>query len=526
MSAQTNRNNLICSVSDLNKNFVNFVALKNVNLTILEGEKIGLVGANGSGKTTLLKILAKLMPADSGVINIPKSLKVAYIPQEFHVHHDSTVKDFIYSLGTVAEGELFTLLGRLELNPNLLERQMSNLSGGEKTKIGLLRILLSDFDFYLLDEPTNNLDLKALAILEKFVKDSAKTFLIISHDREFLDQTVGKIAEINEHNHSLKVFAGNFTAYREQREADIEREWSKYNDKMQQAGKMEIDMDNKFSWMKKIEKVRFGIRDLPKNEKEKGCAAYLRDKEAKAGRRLRVAKDRLEKFEEDTEDIEKPKELLPLHVNFEIDKRSGDKVFEVKDVTKKFKNHSLGPINLEVTYGDRILITGNNGSGKTTLLKIILGQVKPDAGEIKTGQSIQLGYLPQTEDFLPENTLLEEFMKHTEIEEGTGRKLLNRFRLTVDDVHKKISQLSSGERSRLTLAIIMTRKANCLILDEPSNHLDLEVLSELEKALKDYKGTLIVVSHDRYFVKRVGFDIMLELQDGELTHFRHRHLVV
>jgi ATPase subunit of ABC transporter with duplicated ATPase domains len=464
------------------------------------------------------------MPADSGVINIPKSLKVAYIPQEFHTHHDSTVKDFINSLGTVAnpsaDGELFTLLGRLELNPNLLERQMSNLSGGEKTKIGLLRILLSDFDFYLLDEPTNNLDLKALAILEKFVKDSAKTFLIISHDREFLDQTVGKIAEISEHTHSLKVFDGNFTAYREQKEADIEKAWDKYNDKVGQTEKLKKNTEDKFDWMKKIEKSRFNIRNLPKNEKEKGCAADLRDREAKAGHRLRVAKSRLERFQEDNEDIEKPKELLPLHVDFEIDKRSGDKVFEIKKVVKKFVNHTLGPIDLNVTYGDRILITGGNGSGKTTLIKIILGQTKADSGEIKTGQGIQLGYLPQTEDFLRENTLLQEFLKHVEIEEGVGRRLLNRFRLTADDVHKKISELSSGERSRLTLAIIMAKKANCLILDEPSNHLDLEVLNELEKALKEYKGTLIVVSHDRYFVKRVGFDIMLELRNGELTYFR------
>jgi ATPase subunit of ABC transporter with duplicated ATPase domains len=512
MSSKT----LICSASDINKNFGNFIALKNINLTILEGEKIGLVGGNGSGKTTLLKILAKLISADNGVINIPKSIKVAYIPQEFHPHHHSSVRDFISSLAEISEPELFTLLGRLGLHPSLLDRQMSNLSGGEKTKIGLLRILLTDFDLYLLDEPTNNLDLGALALLEKFVKESSKTFLIISHDREFLDQTVGKIAEINEQTHSLKIYDGNFTSYREEKEADLERQWDKYSDKVEQVEKMAKETKDKLSWMKKIEKARFGIRDLPKNEKEKGCAAVLRDKEAKAGRRARVAKDRLERFQEDTEDIEKPKELLPLHVNFEIEERSGDKVFEVKDIVKKFANHTLGPIDLKVTYGDRILITGGNGSGKTTLIKIILGQTKADSGEIITGQNIRLGYLPQAEDFLAEATVLEEFMKYTEIEQGIGRRLLNRFRLTADDVHKKISELSSGERSRLTLAIIMTRKANCLILDEPSNHLDLEVLNELEKALKDYKGTLIVVSHDRYFVKRVGFSTEFELKDGQL----------
>ena len=512
---------LICSTADINKNFVNFIALKNINLTILEGEKIGLVGGNGSGKTTLLKILAKLISVDSGTVNIPKAVKVAYIPQEFHSHYNMTVRDFVSSLSKIAESDLFTLLGRLELHPSLLDRQMSNLSGGEKTKVGLLRILLSDFDFYLLDEPTNNLDLKALAVLEKFVKESKKTFLIISHDREFLDQTVEKIAEINEQSHSLKIYDGNFTHYRDEKEADLERQWNKYSDKVGQTEKMIKETKDKLSWMKKIEKVRFGIRDLPKNEKEKGCAAVLRDKEAKAGRRARVAKDRLERFIDKTEDVEKPKELLPLQVNFEIKERSGDKVFEVKNVTKKFANHELAPMNLNVTYGDRILITGGNGAGKTTLLKIILGQIKPDSGEVKVGKNIQLGYLPQTEDFLPDATILEEFLKHTETEQGIGRRLLNRFRLTADDVHKKISDLSSGERSRLTLAIIMTRKANCLVLDEPSNHLDLELLTELQKALRKYEGTLIVVSHDRYFIKRVGFKTVYELSNGELKSIKN-----
>jgi ATPase subunit of ABC transporter with duplicated ATPase domains len=214
------------------------------------------------------------------------------------------------------------------------------------------------------------------------------------------------------------------------------------------------------------------------------------------------------------EELEKPKHVLPLEVRFELEERSGDKVFELTNVTKKLPEHNLGPINLTIQYGDRILILGNNGSGKSTLIKLLLGSLTPDSGEVIKGTKLNIGYLPQEEDFNADATLREEFLRLTEVEEGMGRRTLNRFKLSENDVHKKVSELSSGEKSRLMLAIIMANKVNCLILDEPSNHIDLEVLESLEEALKDYKGTLILVSHDRYLIKRIDITTTLVLENG------------
>ncbi len=515
-------NKPIVSCVDVGKTYENFVVLQHVDFSIQAGEKCGLVGANGSGKSTLLKIISGQVKNDTGIVTVTKYVRIPYIKQDFSGHNEMLASEFVSSLVVggkeVPEHEIFSILSDLRLEASILTRRMEELSGGEKTKLGLVRILLSDYDFYLLDEPTNNLDIHALNVLEKFMKESSKCFLIVSHDREFLDKTVDKIIEISEHTRSAKVYDGNFSAYLLERAHMIERQWIAYSDKVEKQEKLEKNMEAKLGWMNEIDQKRFNIRNLPIHEREKGVAAELRDSAGRMGHRAKVAKNKVERFKKNTEEIEKPKELLALKVDFQVDKRSGDKVFELEAVTKRMPNLTLGPINLSVQYGNRILISGENGAGKSTLIKIMLGQLQPDSGEVKSGDAVSIGYVPQQEDFLPDATVLEEFLRHTKIEEGIGRRSLNRFRITADDVKKKMNELSSGERSRLILAIIMANKHNCLILDEPSNHLDLEVLEEFEEALARFEGTIVAVSHDRYFIKKIKLHTVYMLEDGKLTN--------
>ncbi len=461
------QNKPIISVTNLNKSFDNFAVFKHADFSVQQGEKIGLVGSNGSGKSTLLKILNGSVKSDEGSISISKGVDIGYIPQEFDA---------------------------------------DNLSGGEKTKKALAKIFLSKNDLLLLDEPTNNLDIEGLETLEKFVRESSKTFLIVSHDREFLDRTVNRIFEIDEVDKKLRIYDGNFSSYLQARNARIEKEWAEYSDSVEGRKHLEKTVEEKLKRADEISRNK-----LPDNDKMQGKT------KVEWGQRIfqrgaRLLKNRLE----NTETLEKPKEFLPLNINFEVEERSGDKVLELVSITKKMPSQTLGPINLMVQYGDKILITGENGSGKTTLLKMIMGEVPPDSGEIKNGTNLKIGYLPQQEDFISEAKVKDEFIRHTKIEEGLARKILNRFKLSTEDVNKKIKDLSSGERSRLIIATIMAQKVNCLILDEPSNHLDLQALESLEYAVKSFKGTLILVSHDRYFIKQIKPLKLLALDKGRI----------
>lgn len=462
------QNKPIIGATNLSKSFDNFAVFKHADFSIQKGEKIGLVGSNGSGKSTLLKILNGLIKPDEGSITISKGIDIGYIPQEFDA---------------------------------------DNLSGGEKTKKALAKIFSSPNDLLLLDEPTNNLDIEGLETLEKFVKESDKTFLIVSHDREFLDRTVSRIFEIDEIDKKLRIYDGNFSSYLQARNARIEKEWAEYNDSVEDKKRLEKTVEEKLKRADEISRSK-----LPDNDKMQGKT------KVEWGQRIfqrgaKLLKNRLE----NTETLEKPKEFLPLNINFEIGERSGDKVLELISVTKKMPIQTLGPINLLIQYGDKILITGENGSGKTTLLKMIMGEVLSDSGEIKHGTNLKIGYLPQQEDFISEAKVKDEFIRHTKIEEGLSRRILNRFKLSAEDVNKKVKELSSGERSRLIIATIMAQKVNCLILDEPSNHLDLQALESLEYAVKNFEGTLILVSHDRYFIKQIKPLKSFVIEDGKMV---------
>ncbi|MCX6716656.1 MAG: ABC-F family ATP-binding cassette domain-containing protein [Candidatus Taylorbacteria bacterium] len=459
--------NTIFSCSHISKKFDQTEVLRDVSFTVAKNEKIGLVGANGSGKSTLLKIIAGLLEKDGGVINCSKKIKIEYLPQ---IH-----------LGTENE----------------------NLSGGEIAKKILQNIMVSTADLFILDEPTNNLDEDGLRMVENLVLKSSKAFLIVSHDRMFLDNTVTKIVEIDHKTKSSYIYDGNYSEYAKERKAKIERLWKEYSEKVEKVERLHSSLVERVNWVREIENKRFDNKNLPMHEKEKPQAAYLRDKEGRAGRRAKVMKDRLEKYQEETEEIKKPYDGLPLKVVFE-NERGGVKVFEIKDVVKEIGDKKIGPVNLRITYGDRLHIVGKNGAGKTTLLKMLLGEILPTKGVIERGENVKIGYISQERWFnRTDKRVIREFLDITEIPEPDARQILNRFKITEDDVKKHISELSPGEYSRVLIAELVAMKPNCIILDEPSNHLDLEVLEELESGLEKYEGTLIVVSHDRYFVQKI-----------------------
>jgi macrolide transport system ATP-binding/permease protein len=461
-----NKRPVVLSCRHLKKSFGNTDVLKDITFSIRRGERVGVVGPNGSGKSTLFMLLANLLEADSGTVNYGKGVIRAYLPQ---VHEEE------------------------------------ELSGGEVARKVLKPIMDSKADIFLLDEPTNNLDVSGLEMVEKFVNESSSAFLIISHDRMFLDHTVSKIIELDQYSKTAYVYEGNYSSYIEERDARIERSWSKYNDSQEKTQKLSREVDQRLSWMKKIEQKRLSIRKFHKNENDKPVAAILRDKEAKAGRRARLIKDRLEAHIEKTSStIEKPVRELPLRINFEP-ARGSTKVFDLVQVTKKAGAKVIGPVNTRIQYGDRVHITGENGAGKSTLLKIILGELSPDTGEIIRGENVHIGYIEQSKnEGASDQTALEHFIGKAELDQTNARKILNRFRISAEDVKKEVGQLSPGEYSRLVISELVALQPNCIILDEPSNHLDLEVLEELEGGLMDFLGTLIVVSHDRYFVEKIS----------------------
>jgi pleuromutilin/lincosamide/streptogramin A transport system ATP-binding/permease protein len=464
-----NQQSVIFSCSHISKKFDLIEILKDISFTISKNEKVGLVGQNGSGKSTLLKIIAKLLEKDNGVISYSKQLKIEYLPQ---IH---------------LEGE--------------------KLSGGEIAKKILLPIMSSDADLFILDEPTNNLDLDGLNMLENFIGKSNKAFLIVSHDRAFLDRIVTKIVEIDIITKSSYIYDGNYSNYTEERKAKIERQWKEYGDKIEKTEKITENVELKSDWLKNIESKKKG-KKLKENDSQN---AHWKSADGKAARRLKVMKNRLERFEENSSEIVKPRHGLPLKVIFDNENGSV-KVFNIKEVEKKIGKRKIGPINLSVRYGDRLHIIGNNGTGKTTLLKMITGETEADSGIIEKGENVIVGYISQ-ERWLnrSDKIVIDEFLEITKMTETEARKLLNRFRITTEDIKKHISLLSPGEYSRLIIAELVAIKPNCIILDEPSNHLDLEAIEELETGLKEYKGTLIVVSHDRYFVEKIGLNKTFDL---------------
>ncbi len=522
---------MILSCKNIQKAYAENEILQDVTFSVDEGEKVAIVGVNGAGKTTLFKIITGEQSADNGEIVMQKGACIGYLAQIANVSSTQNVYDEMLSVfadivmleesirkleqqmahqsgaelektmakyteacetfekknGYEYKSRLRGVLRGLGFLESDWDRLVDTLSGGEKTRLLLGKLLLTQPDVLLLDEPTNHLDISAIQWLEDFLRDYKGSVIIISHDRYFLDKVVTKVIDIE--NKKASVYSGNYTTF-----------------KRKKANQREIDLKHYADQQKEIKRQQEIIKQLRSFNKEKSI------KRAESKEKL------LDKMEK----IDKP-ENAPSHIRFAFEpkRQSGNDVLFVTGVSKTFgENCIFKNAGFNIKKGEKVAIIGPNGVGKTTLIKIILGSVAADSGEIKLGTNVQMAYYDQThqdidETKTPFDEISDAFPTMTSLE---IRNALAAFVFTADDVFKSISSLSGGERGRLSLAKIMLKSANFLILDEPTNHLDMQSKEILEQALSDYTGTILYISHDRYFINNTATKV-LELSKDGITQF-------
>lgn len=475
--------------------------LESISLTISPGDRIGLVGRNGCGKSTLLRMLAgRETPDRGGVSRIMKGLSIGYLPQYPEFPPDISVQE-------AATAELpphvpfwrvrKTLAG-LGIRESQLSRTTGTLSGGEKTRLMLARLLCADHDLLLLDEPTSHLDIEMLRWLEAYLIHQRQAFLIISHDRRFLDKTVDRILELD--NAGITEFSGNYSAYAREKQRRIEQEVARYIDQQRQINALKEFIVRQKGWAAQTQSGPKRGRD------QRGRLA------AKMAKRASAAERRLEQIDL----IEKMVEKRQLTASFQPERRSGQVVYEAINLSKSFEERTLiQNFHTYVTYGERIGIVGPNGSGKTTLVKLLMGLETPTSGIVRSGAGIVPLYLAQEQENLdPQKTVLESVEAMGQLSLSEVRTLLACFLFREEEVFKQVSQLSGGERVRLGVAGAVISGANLLVLDEPTNHLDIDTRERLEQAMDAFSGTLLVISHDRFLLDRLADRLFIFREDG------------
>ena len=526
---------MICTVQNITKMLGGNIIFEKLSLAIKTGERLAIVGRNGSGKTTLFKLLAGIEKPDEGSIHFKKGTSVGYLAQIPSYSEDVTGLDVLHyafekitalqqkmiqmekQMATIGAAEMerllqqygevqeqFTLLGGYTMESEIekvvqglqltrfINQPFASLSGGEQTKIMLGKILLSDPDVLLLDEPTNHLDLFAVEWLEQYLIGYSGTVVIISHDRYFLDQVVTKIADLEEGE--LSLYHGDYSAFILEKEAKLMREFQHYEEQQ-----------------KKIKKMKDAIRRLRQWANE---AVPPNPKLFRQARNMERALERMVKVRKPLIDPKK------MELSFEFASRSGKEVVMMKNVYKSFgENVLLEDAQLNLYWKERVAIVGRNGSGKSTILHLLLGNLPIDNGEARLGSNVRVGYLSQHFEIQnPKARLIDVFRSELNLVEGDARHILAKFMFFGPDVFKRIGDLSGGERMRLRLAQLMHQDINLLILDEPTNHLDIESREVLEDALGDFDGTILAVSHDRYFLNKL-FPKTVWLEQGQLTTF-------
>ena len=533
------------TVSDLSKTFNIQTLFEKVNFSVNPGERIGLIGPNGSGKTTLLRILAGKESPASGQVHRSNGLRIGYLPQMFELREDCTIQEVVdEAIGDVQalESEVADMARELSKDPDnkqladryddLLEKirkedrseangslarlglgevdpasQVSILSGGQKTRLALALVLLSDPQILLLDEPTNHLDIEMLEWLEEWLAHTSCGALIVSHDRVFLDHTVTCILELDVRQHTLRAYEGNYSDYQERRRSEFEKHRAAYSDQQVEIRHMKEDVARTKTQAAYTERqassVRIGGREI-KNSKD-----YYQGIAKKIAKKAKSREKKLERYLDSEERVAKPKEDRSLYFEFSQTPHLGKTVIQLENLSIGYVEEKplLGNIDLQVSADQRIVITGPNGSGKTTLLRTIRGELQPLKGKVILGSSVRMGLMSQDLSALdPEKTAVESvlpaFQNQTE-----ARHFLAAYLLMDDEVLKPVRFLSQGQRARLEMAWLITTGCNVLLLDEPINHLDIPSRSQFEQALDQFVGTVLAVVHDRYFIEHFAREI-------------------
>jgi ATPase subunit of ABC transporter with duplicated ATPase domains len=526
------------------------VLFSDLQLVVAPGDVIGLVGVNGAGKSTLLRTLAGLIPAEQGTVRLsPPSASVGHLPQEPERRPGETVRDFLarrtgvdfaqrvldaateaLSMGTSGSDdeygdalEHWLALGGADLEERSaevaadlgltvsLDQPMTSLSGGQAARAGLASLLLSRYDIFLLDEPTNDLDLDGLERLERFVTELRAGTVVVSHDREFLARTVTRVVELDLAQQQVLTFGGGYDAYLEEREVARRHAREEYDEFADTKAALEARGRMQRAWMDKG--VKNARRKQTDNDKVgRKFRADATEKQASKARQTDRMIERLDVVEE-------PRKEWELRMEIAAAPRAGAIVAALRGATVSRGEFTLGPVDLQIDWADRVAITGANGAGKSTLLAALLGRLELDAGHASLGPGVVIGEIDQARGlFLGDQPLVDAFeLEVPDMTPADVRTLLAKFGLKAAHVLRTAASLSPGERTRAALALLQARGVNLLVLDEPTNHLDLAAIEQLESALETYNGTLLLVTHDRRMLDAVHTTRRLVVDGGKVT---------
>ena len=531
----------------LTKSYGGQLVLQDVSFSIGPKTRTGLVGPNGIGKSTLLRILAGIEQPDGGSVErAPATLTVGWLPQEVEPRPGETLERYLARRTGVAaaEAELDHLAAALEHDPDqamayteALDRflalggddlparaaevcadlglppdrfgvELAALSGGQQARAALAAILLSRFDVFLLDEPTNNLDFDGLERLEAFLAGITGGVLTVSHDRAFLDRAVTRIIELQEESHRAVEYAGGWSDYVERRNLARRQQYEAFDQYQSEKSRLTERLREQKSWaVSGVSKEKKNPRDNDKAQRD-----FRINRTEKLAGKVKITEKKLDRLDA----VEKPWEGWQLRLDLAPEQRSGDVVARLDRAVVRLGSFVLGPVNLEIGWAERVALLGANGGGKTTLLRALLGEVALAEGTRYLGPGVKAGRLDQERGlFATSEPVLPAFQREANMPTvSEARSLLAKFGLGAQHVDRPGQHLSPGERTRALVATLMATGVNCLVLDEPTNHLDLAAIEELERALDGYDGTLLLVTHDRRFLDAVDIDRVIHVEDG------------